>query len=136
MTTEILKTQPRPTPETEAYWQGCRDKKLLIQTCGDCGNIQFYPRSICTKCMSATVDWTVASGRGKIVSYTVMHRSVSKAYCVDGPQVLAIVLLEEGPQMMSHIIECAEGDLSIGLEVKVTFEPWSDEIDMPVFKPA
>lgn len=134
MSNQVLKTQPRPTPETEPYWQGCRDNQLLIQSCSDCGNVQFYPRSICTECMSQNLDWVKASGQATIISYTVMHRSVSKAYCVDGPQVLALVRLEEGPQMMSHVIDCDEDTLSIGLAVEVTFQEWSQDIVMPVFR--
>lgn len=135
MNDQVLKNLPRPTPETEAYWQGCKDHKLLIQSCGDCGTFQFYPRSICTNCMSGNLNWVSASGRATIISYTVMHRSVSKAYCVDGPQVLAIVRLEEGPQMMSHVVECDEEKLSIGMAVEVTFEDWTEDITMPVFRP-
>ena len=135
MSDTVLKTQPRPTPETEVYWQGCRDNQLLIQSCSDCGHVQFYPRSVCTKCMSQNLDWIEASGQATVISYTVMHRSVSKAYCVDGPQVLALVRLEEGPQMMSHVIDCDEDNLSIGLAVEVTFQEWSQDIVMPVFRP-
>ena len=135
MSDQILKTQPRPTPETEAYWQGCKEHKLLIQSCSDCGHVQFYPRSLCTKCMSNKLDWIEASGKATVISYTVMHRSVSKAYCVDGPQVLALMRLEEGPQMMSHVIDCMEEQLSIGMAVDVTFEDWGNEVSMPVFKP-
>lgn len=135
MSDQVLKNLPKPTPETEAYWQGCKDQKLLIQTCDDCGTFQFYPRSICTNCMSDNLNWVTASGRATIISYTVMHRSVSKAYCVDGPQVLAIIRLEEGPQMMSHVVECDEGKLSIGMAVEVAFEDWTDDITIPVFRP-
>lgn len=135
MTSQPSKTLPTPTPETAAYWQGCKEHQLLIQSCADCGHMQFYPRSICTKCMSKNIDWVEASGKATIISYTVMHRSVSKAYCVDGPQVLAIVRLEEGPQMMSHIVDCDEENLSIAMTVEVSFEDWSEEITVPVFKP-
>ncbi len=135
MSDQILKTQPRPTPETEPYWQGCKEHKLLIQSCSDCGHVQFYPRCVCTKCVSKNLDWIEASGQATVISYTVMHRSVSKAYCVDGPQVLALVRLEEGPQMMSHVIDCNEDDLSMGMAVDVTFEDWGDEVSMPVFRP-
>lgn len=135
MSNQVLKNLPRPTPETEAYWQGCKDHKLLIQSCGNCGTFQFYPRCICTNCISDNLNWVTASGRATIISYTIMHRSVSKAYCVDGPQVLAIVRLEEGPQMMSHVVECDEEKLSIGMAVEVAFEDWTDDITMPVFRP-
>ena len=35
--------QPLPTvlPETDAFWQGCRDGVLLLQSCRACGNLQY-----------------------------------------------------------------------------------------------
>lgn len=135
MSDQISKILPSPTPETAAYWQGCAEHKLLIQHCTDCDHFQFYPRSLCTQCMSRELDWIPASGRATIVSYTVMHRSVSKAYGNEGPQILVLVCLAEGPQMMSHLVECGEDQISIGMPVEVTFQDWTDEVSIPVFRP-
>ena len=38
------KNFPQPSLETESYWQGCRNHKLLIQKCSACDQYQFYPR--------------------------------------------------------------------------------------------
>lgn len=135
MSNEVSKNLPSPTAETAAYWQGCKEHQLLIQSCTDCGHVQFYPRSICTKCMCDTLDWIQTSGQATVMSYTIMHRPVSKAYGIDGPQILVLVRLDEGPQMMSHVVECSEEKISIGMTVEVVFEDWTDDISMPVFRP-
>ena len=128
------KILPKPGPESIVYWDGCRRHELLIQCCIDCNHFQFYPRIICTSCMSQNVEWIKASGRGQVVSYTVVRRPVSAAYKAETPYVVALVQLEEGPKMMSNIVNCDPANVKIGLAVEVIFEDWSDEISIPKFQ--
>jgi uncharacterized OB-fold protein len=76
-----------------------------------------------------------ASGRGKVMSFTIVHRAISKAYLSDVPYVVAIIELEEGPTMMSNIIQCEPKAVEIGMEVEVVFENWSYTITIPQFSP-
>ncbi|MEH7178188.1 Zn-ribbon domain-containing OB-fold protein [Neobacillus vireti] len=126
---------PCPTVETTPYWEGCRNHELLIQQCQDCGHHQFYPRIMCTNCSSAHVEWVPATGRGKVKSFTIMHRAITKAYLAEAPYVIALIELEEGPTMMSNVVECDVNSVEIGLEVEVVFDDWSEEISIPKFKP-
>jgi len=129
------KNFPVPTTETEGYWKGCRDHQLLIQQCTACGHFQFYPRLMCTACISRNVVWFKATGRGKVKSFTVIHRAISKAYAKETPYVLAIIELEEGPTMMSSVVNCNIKEMEVGMKVEVTFEDWSEEISIPKFRP-
>ncbi|MFC2949150.1 Zn-ribbon domain-containing OB-fold protein [Virgibacillus sediminis] len=133
MEEHIGKNFPEPTVETEAYWQGCSNHQLLIQQCRECGHYQFYPRIICTDCMSRDVEWVKASGRGNVKTYTIIHRAISQAYEKDTPYVVALIELDEGPMMMSNVIGCTPEAVKVGQEVMVTFEDWSDEISIPKF---
>ncbi len=126
---------PQPSLETEVYWQGCREHRLLIQKCTICSQFQFYPRIMCSHCMSKDMEWTQASGRGKVASYTIIHRAISKAYQDEVPYVVALVELEEGPTMMSNIIHCDPQEVAIGMEVEVKFEEWSENVTIPKFLP-
>lgn len=130
------KNFPIPTVETEKYWQGCHNHELLIQQCTNCGHHQFYPRIMCTQCMSDRVEWVQASGKGKVKSYTIMHRAISSAYKAEAPYVIAIIELDEGPTMMSNVVSCDPQSVFIGMEVDVVFEDWSEEISVPKFSPA
>jgi uncharacterized OB-fold protein len=136
VTDKPLKHFPRPTPETETYWQGCRKHKLLLQRCTQCGEHQFYPRIICTKCASDELEWANANGQGKILTFTVVRRPVSEAYAADVPYVVALIRLDEGPTMMSNIVQCDPETLAIGDPVQVIFQDWSEEISIPQFSPA
>ncbi|MEH7177981.1 Zn-ribbon domain-containing OB-fold protein [Neobacillus vireti] len=129
------KNFPNINVETEPYWQGCRNHELLIQQCSDCGRHQFYPRIICTDCSSKNVKWVRASGKGKVLSYTIVHRAISKAYKSEVPYVIALIDLDEGPTMMSNVIQCDPQNVKVGMEVEVVFEDWSEEITIPKFRP-
>lgn len=135
MANHVGKFFPRPTPETAPFWQGCHDHKLLLQRCTACGKHQFYPRLICANCMSEQLEWTEASGRGKVETYTIVTRAVSEAYAADAPYVIALIELEEGPRMMSNVIGCDVEKVKSVMAVEVTFEDWSEEITVPKFRP-
>jgi len=85
--------------------------------------------------MSQNIEWIKASGQAQLVSYTIVRRPVSAAYKPEIPYVVALVQLEEGPTMMSNIVNCDPDQVQIGLAVEVIFEDWSDEISMPKFQP-
>ena len=130
--------RPLPTvlPETDAFWQGCRDGVLLLQSCRACGNLQYYPRAVCTACLSSDLDWRRASGRGRLHSFTTVHRALSSAFEADLPYVVAVIELEEGPRMVSRLTGCDPDRLAVDCSVEVAFERVSDEFVLPVFRPA
>ena len=135
MTTPVEKPVPVPTRETKPYWDGCKQHELWIQKCAACGHHQFYPRLYCTACMSEKVEWMKTSGRATVLSFTTVYRPVTKAFAGDVPYIVALVTLDEGPQMMTNIVACPPEQVKIGMPVEVTFEDWSEEISVPKFKP-
>jgi uncharacterized OB-fold protein len=135
MTDHSGKFLPRPRPETAAWWQSCRERKLMIQRCSECGAFQFYPRIVCSSCMNSQVEWVESAGRGKVLTFTVCRLPVAKAYAADVPYVVALIRLDEGPTMMSNIVECDPESVAIGMPVEVIFEKWSEDITVPQFRP-
>ena len=131
----ITRNLPQATPETKTYWEGCRQHQLLIQQCSKCSKYQFYPRIICTACMSNNIEWVKASGCGHIVSYTIVRRAISEAYAADVPYVIALIQLDEGPTMMSNVINFEPDKIVIGMPVEVVFDDWSEELSIPMFQP-
>jgi len=135
MTAHSGKFMPRPRPETAAWWEGCRGHMLMIQRCAQCGAFQFYPRIVCSSCMSDQVEWVQSSGRGEVSTFTICRLPVAEAYAADVPYVVALIQLEEGPTMMSNVVECDPESVKTGMQVEVVFETWSEEITMPQFRP-
>lgn len=127
---------PKPTPETQHFWDGARTGALCLQTCEACDNIYFPPRPFCPACGSRDVAVITASGRGTLYSYVINH--LPAPGFDDGPFAIAVVALEEGPRMMCNILDCAQTPeaLQLDMALEVTFEKLSDEISLPQFRPA
>lgn len=125
---------PRPTPDTQEYWDGTARGELRIQRCNGCERAYFYPRPVCPHCGSGDVGWFTASGRATLYSYSIAMRSV---YGYEAPFSIAIVTLEEGPRMLSNIVGVAQTPehLILDMPLEVKFEDRGDHA-VPVFAPA
>lgn len=124
---------PQPNDLSRPHWDACREGKLKVQRCRQCGTHVFIPQPRCTTCQSAELTWVESSGRGRVYSYTVVHRAPRPQFEV--PYVVAIIALEEGWHMLSNLQECAPEDVSIDLAVRVRFEKMNEEISLPYFVP-
>lgn len=126
---------PQPTPETQHFWDGAKNGELLLQKCSSCDHTYFPPRPFCPKCGSRDVQVIKASGKGRLYSYIINHLP---APGMKPPFAVAVVELEEGPRMMSNILECEPTPeaLQLDMPLEVTFEKLSDDIALPQFKPA
>lgn len=126
---------PRPTPETQHFWDGTKDGELRLQRCDECDNVYFPPRPFCPKCACRDVSVFAASGKATLWSYVIHHRPMPG---FKPPYSIAVVQLEEGPRMMTNIVECEQTPeaLQLDMPLQVTFTPVSDDISLPHFKPA
>jgi len=52
------------------------------------------------------------------------------------PYAIAYVTLDEGPTMMTNIVDCDLDSIRIGQKVKLTFVPSENGPKMPMFTPA
>ncbi len=125
---------PKPTPETQHFWDGTRAGELRLQRCSDCDQTYFPPRPFCPECSSRSVEIIVASGRATLYSYVIHEREVPG---FTPPYAIAVVELAEGPRMMSNIVDCDQTPeaLQLDMELEVTFEEVSEEISLPQFRP-
>jgi hypothetical protein len=131
------KPLPRPTPETQHYWDGAKAGELRLQRCQACQHTYFPPRPFCPKCASREVAVVKASGRGRLYSYVINQRP-PPGFEADAPYAIAVVELEEGPRMMSNIVGVAQTPeaLALDMALEVTFDAVTDEISLPKFRPA
>ena len=132
---EPAKPVPFPDMETAPFWAAARDHRLALPQCRECGFIVFPPKSRCPRCLSTNVAWTDMSGRGTVYTFSVMHDTFMRGY--DPPYVVAEVELEEQPglRLTSNILDCAIGDVHIGMPVEVTFEDRTEDVSLPQFRP-
>ena len=130
-----VKPLPTPDADSEAYWQGLRDGKLLLQHCSDCGGVQFYQQSICRKCGGGNLVHRAASGRGTVHSFSVVHRAPGPAFKQDTPYAVLLVELEEGPRMISSLVDADPAALRFDMPVQLVCEPVNDQVVLPRFRP-
>ena len=117
-----------------AFWDGAKRGELIIQRCDDCATASFPPRPFCPSCGSRSVHDEVASGRATLYSYVINQRPPP---AFDGPVAVAVVELAEGPRMMTNIVDTPQTEeaLVLDMALEVVFEPQTDEISLPLFRP-
>jgi uncharacterized OB-fold protein len=109
--------------DSKVFWEGARSGRLMMQKCRPCGHVQFPPRHLCATCWSEDLDWIECSGRGTIESYTVVHRAPIADMRSKVPYVVAAVLVEEGPRMITNVVGADALSAQVDDKVEVTFEP-------------
>jgi uncharacterized OB-fold protein len=132
---EPTRARPKPTPETQHFWDGTQAGELRLQRCDACANVYFPPRPFCPSCASRKVSVFTATGKGKLYSYVIHHRPVPG---FTPPYSIAVVELDEGPRMMTNIVDCPQTPEALELDMKleVAFEKLDDKITLPLFRPA
>jgi uncharacterized OB-fold protein len=124
---------PLVTAETEAFWTGGKDGRLLIQRCSRCATYAHPPQPLCPVCRTETMVPHAVSGRGTVKTFTVNHQQWLPGLAQ--PYVFAAVELPEQPELyvFSNIAAPPE-EVRIGLPVKVCFEHHEDAW-LPIFAP-
>ena len=120
---------PTQFPEHEAFWAAARDGRLLVPRCQDCGKSHWYPRPICPLCGSDRTQWVPARGFGEVYSVSVTRKAGPVPYAI------AYVKLDEGPIMMTNIVDCDLDEVRIGDRVEVIFRATEGGPPVPVFRP-
>jgi len=132
----MSKPVPVPTPETQQYWDKAAQHELWLPYCEVDSKFIFYPRSFCPICGTSDIHWRQLSGRGTLASFIINHRA-APGYEGEAPYVMALVELEEGPRLMSNILEVEPKPeaLRVGMPLEVVFEERGD-ITVPQFRPS
>ena len=126
MTGNALPTPtPFVSPETEPFWTGAKAGKLVLPHCNVCGHTIWYPKAYCGECGSLDVAWREASGLGTIYSYTQVCRGEGP-YRETESFVLALVDLDEGPRVLTNIVDTDPARIAIGQRVRAVFHDAGD----------
>lgn len=117
-----------PTPESQPFWEAAARGTLLLRHCSDCERSFHYPRSHCPLCGSTRTGWRQAAGEGVIYTCSISHRA-------EPPYCIAYVALDEGPIVLTNIVNAPLAAIRIGQRVKVVFVPAADGRAIPMFEP-
>ena len=115
---------------TAPWWDATRERRLLVQRCESCGHLQHYPRALCTACGATDLGWDVASGRGTVDTFTVVHRPLPG---FEPPYVVARVRLAEGVVLLTNVVDVEPDGVRCDQAVRVSWRPLEDGRHLPVF---
>ncbi|AUC97836.1 hypothetical protein CWS35_29025 [Bradyrhizobium sp. SK17] len=128
------KPLPAPDADTAAFWRGLQHGKLLLQHCRQCRHVQYYQQAICRACGGDELEHRAATGRGKVHSFSVVHRAPGPAFKADVPYAVLLVELAEGPRMISTLLGSDPEDVNFDMDVELAFDKISDDVTLPRFR--
>ena len=133
---EPTRARPKPTPETQHFWDGTQAGELRLQRCDACANVYFPPRPFCPACGAPQGQRLQGERQGQ--SSTATSSITAPRPGFTPPYAIAVVELDEGPRMMSNIVDCPQTPEALELDMKleVAFEKLDDKITLPLFRPA
>ncbi|MGO8797994.1 MAG: Zn-ribbon domain-containing OB-fold protein [Roseiarcus sp.] len=105
---------PTITALSAPFWKAAQEGRLVLQRCESCGRPVFYPRGHCPHCWGRELTWREASGRGRLKSHSTVHRPGHPGWLPIAPFTVGLIELEEGPTMLSFILEDGEGPPPVG----------------------
>ena len=133
-------TCEKPTPaidaESEPYWAGAREGRLMIQRCGRTGRCFLYSRRLAPGADEADIGWIEAGGTGSVYSFTVCHAPAGPAFREETPYVVACIALDEGARIVSNLVTDDPNAVHIGQRVEVFFDKVSEDLTIPKFRPS
>jgi hypothetical protein len=132
-TVESARPVPVPDEASAPFFEGAARGELMLQRCGSCGAFMWPVKTRCVECFSGEVEWARASGRGELYSWAVVHQRYPG---FEEPYVLATVETSEGVRFNTSVVGVEESELEIGMPLEAVFEPVSEAVVVPKFKPA
>jgi uncharacterized OB-fold protein len=132
---QYQKPLPAISSLNKPYWEGLRRRELRLQKCDACGKVWYPPSPLCPGCWSRKFSWTRLCGRGRVNSWVVFHQSYYRGYDNELPYNVAEVELEEGPRLLTNLVEVGKAEIRAGMAVEIVFDDVTDEITLAKFKP-
>ena len=104
----------------ESFYKFVSERKLMAAKCSKCGTLLLPPRPVCTKCLSTDFKWVELKGKGKLLSYTVIHVSPMQFQSM-APYTVGIVELEDGPHLPGMVRDVEPEKIRVGMDLIVDF---------------
>ena len=114
---EMIGQRPLPaiTLLSEPFWSAAKERRLAVQRCDGCGAYRFPPEVGCFDCGSRQATWTPVSGRATLYSWTVAYPPLLPYFAERAPWPVAVVQLEEGPRMVTNVIDVPVEEYAAGM---------------------
>ncbi len=115
----------------EHFWTALAEGRFRLPRCDACGGWLPAGAGRCDACGRSDLVWTDATGRGEV--YSLVERLPVPG--TTGPAtVIAVVRLEEGPQMMGAVLGKPE-EVRVGTPVGALLTAAPEAHGLPTFAP-
>jgi hypothetical protein len=114
----------------DQFYKFLMQGKLMAGKCLKCGKIHLPPRPLCDNCYGTQFEWVQVSGKGKLLTYTVIHVAPHQFQSL-APYAIGIVELAEGLKIPGMIQSIPEEQLKIGMTLQVDFSTCSSPQSWP-----
>jgi len=133
------KPLPSVDEDIAPFWEACKRHEFVLVRCKRC-KAWYWPMSFCrnhdNEPFFGNMKWTKASGKGKVFTFCIAHRSFHPGFSNDVPYVYALIELDEGPMISSNVIGCDPYEVKVGMPVEVVFQDITEKFSVPLFRPA
>lgn len=120
---ERLDPSPESSELSHTFWDALKHQGVLTyQRCRTCGHTWLPARHECPNCLVS--DWQREPSRGEatLVSWVVFHHAYHPAFESLLPYTVAVVQLDEGPRMISNIVQCDPTMLRIDKRLRLVID--------------
>jgi uncharacterized OB-fold protein len=123
-----VSTAERPLPDVAdplhaPFWEGTAAGELRAQRCEECGYLRWPPERLCPECLSLDTSWAALTGKGSVWSYAVYEHAYHPAFELD-----------EGPLMISRIVERVAPSIQVDVRVTATFPELAPGVHLVYFE--
>jgi len=122
-----------PTPTSQPFWAAAASGQLSYPRCTSCGTWFSYLRPFCPICLEETLELEPVSGLGTVYSTTTVHRPASARFADVVPYSYALVDLDEGPRVVTMIVDCAPDEVVPDMVVRAKIDLSPDGEDAAPF---
>ena len=129
------KPLPKLNTDNRLFWEGCRKHELRFQRCNDCGHVRWPPSVLCPQCHATEINWLISKGIGRVYTFAVYHTAFHSGFTADLPYTVAVVVLDEGPHLLTNIVGCRPDEVRCDMPVEVIWEDVDERITLPKFRP-
>lgn len=125
---------PPVSMDTVGFWEAAREHRLVIQRCARCRARQHPPAPVCHACRERDLGWEEVEPRGRVYTWTAVHKAWVPQLEGHLPYLVAVIELEAGVRIVSNLVEIATEDVRIGTRVEAVWDDYA-ELSVPRFRP-
>ena len=117
-TMDLFPQQSKEFNQISPFYEHLQEGRFTTTRCKDCGAEPFPPRVLCPECYSTNMEWIDWPTTGTVLEFTEEVVGVPLGFGKP-PLIHALVDLQGKLSFFVRIINCKEGELKVGDQVKL-----------------